>query len=532
MVNIIRTDAILSRWFPAIGLLIAGSLNTLAYAPFNLWWLPFFTFTLLFYCLERVTSPKQARNLAFCFGLGWFGAGISWVHVAIADFGGLPLLASLFVMSLLVAYLALFPALLGWSYKKLKQTFKHFPLPLVMPFMWLVMENLRAVLFTGFPWLSIGYSQIESPLHSLAPILGEFGLQGLVVFITASLAHVLSSIKQQRLGLKFVLATVPLLAAFFASIIMAKVNWSAPVQKQLKVALVQGNIAQSIKWQPENEWPTMQSYLKLSASFFEDHDLIIWPEAAIPRLEILSKEFLNEVDIIAAQSNTALITGIVDYQPDTNNAYNNIIVLGKKSPDDEEGHYRYGHNNRFNKHHLLPIGEFVPFESVLRKVAPLFDLPMSSFSRGYYQQDNLVANGLRLSPAICFEIAFADQVRANIYNNSDVILTLSNDAWFGASHGPWQHLQIAQMRALEMAMPVLRVTNNGVTAVIASDGRIEAQLPQFEQAVLSHTIKIAPSNTPYKTFGNLFTWLFTLVLVTAAAIVQWRVQASTLGKQS
>ena len=174
----------------------------------------------------------------------------------------------------------------------------------------------------------------------------------------------------------------------------------------------------------------------------------------------------------------------------------------------------------------------MPLESVLREIAPLFDLPMSSFSRGYYQQDNLIANGLNLSPAICFEIAFADQVRANLYNNSDVILTLSNDAWFGASHGPWQHLQIAQMRALEMAMPVIRVTNNGVTAVINSDGTIAAQLPQFEQAVLSHTVDIAPSQTPYKTLGNLIAWLFTLVLAGIAVVVRWRSRALNADKQS
>ena len=532
MVNKFRTDALLSRWFPAVGLILAGSINTLAYAPFNLWWLPFFTFTFLFYSLERASTAKYARTLGLCFGLGWFGAGISWVHVAIADFGGLPIAASLLVMGLLVLYLALYPALFGWAYKKLTQRFIGLPLTLIMPLLWLIVESLRGVLLTGFPWLSIGYSQTDGPLRALAPVVGEFGLQAIVVFVTASLAQLLIKVKQNKLKFNSSIYILPFVSIFIAATILNNASWSGPTHKQVKVAMVQGNIAQSIKWQPENEWPTMQTYLKLSTSFFDDHDLIIWPEAAIPRLEILSKEFLHEVDSIAAQSNTALITGIVDYQPDTTNAYNNIIVLGNKNADDEHGHYRYGHSNRFNKHHLLPIGEFVPLESVLREIAPLFDLPMSSFSRGYYQQDNLIANGLNLSPAICFEIAFADQVRANLYNNSDVILTLSNDAWFGASHGPWQHLQIAQMRALEMAMPVIRVTNNGVTAVINSDGTIAAQLPQFEQAVLSHTVDIALSQTPYKTLGNLIAWLFTLVLAGIAVVVRWRSRALNADKQS
>ena len=546
MANNSRKDAKLVQWLVVMSLPLLGAINTLAYSPFTQWWIPFLSFTLFFITLNTAETAKQARNRGFLFGLGWFGVGISWVHVAIADFGGLPLAASLFVMFLLVAYLSAFPALFGWLYKKLSSTTQSINYNwLFVPFLWLGVEYCRSVFLTGFPWLSIGYTQIEGPLRSLAPIVGEIGLQGVLVFISAGFAAFLIRITQT--GTKFQkqssngLVPLSLPVALPLGLVVSLVSFShaehqAPdtvnEPRKVKVAMVQGNIAQSIKWQPENEWPTMQAYLNLSKSLFKDHELIIWPEAAIPRLEVLSLEYLKELDELSAATNTSLITGIVDYQVDTTNAYNNIIVLGKKHNDDTVGHYQYGHNNRFNKHHLLPIGEFVPFESVLRKVAPLFDLPMSSFSRGYFQQDNLIANGVNLTPAICFEIAFANQVRANLYDSSDVILTLSNDAWFGASHGPWQHLQIAQMRALEFAKPVIRVTNNGVTAVIDADGRIQAMLPQFEQAVLSQTVTIAPSSTFYRQYGNTTAWLFTLLLAIFAAGAQWRKRALISDKQN
>lgn len=560
-----------------LSLPIFGALNTLAYSPFALWWIPFFTVTAFVVTILSASTAKQALFRGFLFGLGWFGVGISWVHVAIADFGGLPIVASMFVMFLLVVYLSLFPALFGWltyRFSAIKFNYQSSFVWLSIPFLWLIVEYARSVFLTGFPWLSIGYTQIEGPLRSLAPIIGEFGLQAVVLLICSSLAMlVINAFPAIRYYLKvnksshghlqvqeqqqeqqtqqqntltnnlhnplfsrqaFIYLTPALLLALCA-FGAKQIKWlsdESNENKKVKVALVQGNIAQSIKWQPENEWPTMQAYLSLSKSFFSDHDVIIWPEAAIPRLEVLSVDYLKELDELSAATDTALITGIVDYQVDTTNAYNNIVVLGKKHTEDSIGHYQYGHNNRFNKHHLLPIGEFVPFESVLRKIAPLFDLPMSSFSRGHFQQDNLVANGLNLSPAICFEIAFAGQVRANLYDSSDIILTLSNDAWFGASHGPWQHLQIAQMRALEFAKPVIRVTNNGVTAVIDANGYIQAQLPQFEQAVLSHTVSIAESSTVYKQYGNLLTWLFTLLLVSVALGAQWRARASLLGKQN
>jgi len=190
--------------------------------------------------------------------------------------------------------------------------------------------------------------------------------------------------------------------------------------------------------------------------------------------------------------------------------------LGKQTADANSGHYFHGHANRFSKHHLLPIGEFVPFESFLRQLAPIFDLPMSSFNRGSYVQPNLTANGFHLLPAICFEIAFPAQIRANLTSETQLLLTVSNDAWFGDSIGPHQHLQIARMRALEFGLPLLRATNNGITATIDANGQIRQRAPQFTEAILSDQLLLTDAATLYQQMGNLPVFSFSTLLLLLA----------------
>lgn len=485
-------------------LFLFGALNVFSYSPFELWPLVFLCVTPLILAISLTEEPKQAAKYGLSWAVGWFATGISWVHVAIADFGGLPTIISVILMALLDFYLALFPALACYLAVRYRPYFGSF---FIVP-AWLFAEWLRSFFLTGFPWLSLGYTQSNSPLNGFAPVIGEFGLQAVVVFISLMIVRI-ALLSQDRHYSKTsrITPVLPIAILFTAGFTLQNVNWFNDAQsKSLQLALVQGNIQQSIKWQPENEMPTMLKYLEMSQPHLEQADIIIWPEAAVPRLEIVANDYLREIDRLAAMTNTAIVTGIVDYQPETDNAYNNIIVLGKKQAEDKHGHYKYLHSNRFSKHHLLPIGEFIPFEDMLRGIAPLFDLPMSSFSRGEYQQENLIANGFHLSPAICFEIAFADQVRANLYEHpsqrSDFILTLSNDAWFGDSHGPWQHLQIAQMRALEFATPVVRVTNNGITAIIDHQGNITAILPQFEADSLLTSMTVNNAVTFYQRFGD------------------------------
>lgn len=462
--------------------------------------------TLIFKAESR--SPMW---LTWWFAFGWFGAGISWVHVSIADFGGLPILASVAMMALLCGYLALYPVL---AMKLALVLGKKHLLALYLPLTWLVCEWLRSWMLTGFPWLSLGYSQLDSPLAGWLPVIGETGVSALIVLVSTGLVI---GVLQRSLWKPLLVLVVPSISG----IVLNQIEWTQPTGETIRTAMVQGNIKQELRWMPEQDAPTMQTYYEETLPYL-DYELIVWPEAAIPKLESLAQDYLHDMDYITGTSGAALITGIVNYNFESEQVFNNLIVLGQQQPGDLKGHYRYAHNNRFAKHHLLPVGEFVPFESILRGLAPIFDLPMSSFTRGDYQQRNLIANGYHIAPAICFEIAFPRQVRANLYEDTQVILTVSNDAWFGRSHGPAQHMQIAQMRAKEMGLPVIRSTNNGISGFVDHRGKLVSQLPQFKQASHTFPVALVEGTTPYRYFGDALAWLIFMALAVLARTMRNR----------
>lgn len=484
---------------------------TFAYAPFDLWFLPFLCLPLFFWINQEVT-PKQALRSGFCFGLGWFGAGISWVHVSIDQFGGMPLVVSILLMALLCAYLSIYPALSLYVARKLLPTGRLWLW--LIPSCWLVFEYLRGVVLTGFPWLSLGYTQLTSPFSSLATVIGETGLSFSVVLIAIALYNL--SQKSHRFFAIAVLVVYSGTTAF-----VAQQQWLTETNKTASTVLVQGNIAQDIKWNPEQEWPTMLKYADLSRPHY-GADIVLWPEAAVPAVEPLALEYLSNLDRAFTHNGSSLVTGIINYNFETKEFFNTLVVAGKKYADDTDGHYHYPHANRYYKHHLLPIGEFVPFGEILRPIAPLFNLPMSSFTRGDYVQQNLTANGFKLLPLICFEVAFTDQLAASFNEQTQILLTVSNDAWFGNSHGPHQHLQIAQMRALEYGRPMLRATNNGVTAIINHQGKVTDQLPQFVEGVLTGDVAIVEGLTPFSRFGNLVFWLLIAIGLMPKAIASFK----------
>lgn len=502
-------------WYSLL-LLTAGLANTLAFAPYELTALPLLTLAFLSLVLWQCQSAAKAAWFGFIYGVGWFGLGVSWVHVSIATFGGMPLVASLSIMAVLVAYLSLFPALAAWlsCHPKLNVTpsAKH-PLwwPLLLASCWGMAENLRSWLFTGFPWLSLGYSQTEGYLAPYAPLIGETGITFIMVFVAASFMLLLH--QQWRMAL---VAVMLLLAS--PQLIQLK-GWQL-LDENVSVALVQGNIKQELRWVPEQELPTMKKYMQLTKPHLQQQ-IIVWPEAAIPQLEPLAQAYLYNLDMQAAEQQSAVITGILDYKPN-NDAYNGIIVLGRHHSAATSGDYLYQTKNRYQKHHLLPIGEFVPFEQFLRDIAPFFDLPNSSFARGDWQQPNLQANGYQLLAALCFEIAFPRQIQANFSDETDFLLTISNDAWFGASIGPLQHMQIAQMRALEFGRPLLRATNNGVTGIAKPDGTLQAVLPQFEDGVLNANVQLATGRTLYSKTGDWPLLLIINLMILGSFAAQWR----------
>jgi apolipoprotein N-acyltransferase len=500
--------------------LIAGLVLTLSYAPFGIWPISFFSLAALLFCINPektgTSHAKSAAKYGFIFGLGWFGAGISWVHVSIATFGGMPLIASLAIMALLCAYLAIFPALAVWCASRFARGPYHFIVLLLSSFA--ISEYLRGTLLTGFPWLSFGYTQTDAPLNVLAQYIGEFGLTLICIGIAFSL---------YRLTLKdlkpLIMTTISCIALIVAANNTGNSDYSG---KTMSTLLVQGNIEQHLRFEPSEFWTTMSKYQDMTRPHW-DADLIVWPEAAVPEIEPLADSYLAGLDNAASFNNTALITGVVDYQFDTQAIFNTLIVLGNKEKNAKHGSYRYLDNNRYQKHQLLPIGEFVPFQDVLRHIAPLFDLPMSSFTRGDKVQNNLRANSFNILPAICYEIAFANLVRGNYKTNSDLLFTVSNDAWFGDSIGPHQHMQIARMRALELQRPLIRVTNNGISAVYDPISQKQQAMPQFKATTMKANIALIQGNSVYSQYGNQFVWVFVLLMTLAGLAHTVRLKANS-----
>ncbi len=467
----------------------AGALATLSFAPYDLWFFSPIALTLLFLLLHR-QSTKIGAWVGFFWGCGLFGTGIFWVHVSIDSFGGMPMVANIFVMSLLIGYLALYTALFGGLLQKFQRPKSQCHWLLLAPILWIITEWLRGTVLTGFPWLWLGYSQINSPLAHFAPIFGVQGISLAIAFISGGLALIITQRKAGYLAIP--------IGVFVLGYLCGLPQWTkSDPNKVVDVALIQGNIPQEAKWSPDQLWPTLEKYVSLTEQNW-DANVIIWPEAAVPALESDITPFLESLDKVARQHNIALITGILD-QKANGDFYNNILVLGK----DENGPYTPNHSEQYSKHHLVPFGEYVPFSKWLRPLAPLFNLPMSSFSEGPYLQSNLEANGFQFEPALCYEIAFGEQLRANLKPHTNFILTLSNDAWFGRSIGPEQHMQIAQMRALELGRPLIRDTNNGITAIVNAQGQIVKKLPQFVTGVLRAKVESTTGMTPYAYWGSL-----------------------------
>lgn len=478
-----------------------GASTTLAFAPYQIWPIAILS-PLLFILLIRQVTSKAAAFIGFMYGFGLFSCGISWVHISIDTFGGMPKAASLFLMMLLVSYLAIYPALFAGLLNKLSAKDSKTRYLIAAPALWLLTDLVRGWAFTGFPWLLLGYSQLNSPLSGLAPIGGVQMVTLAILLCATSIAFTI--VRRQP---RYVLLPLTILMVSFG---FKQVEWVTPDETtRTSFALIQGNIAQEKKWLPSERWPTLMKFLDLSRANW-NADIVIWPEAAVPALERELPSFLLNVDKAARMNESALITGVVTQNP-TGSYHNSVIALG----DTPSGEYNYQTQPRYNKYHLLPFGEFVPFADLLRPIAPFFNLPMSSFSRGEFVQNNIIAKGRHFVTALCYEIIFGEQVRQNITKQTNFILTLSNDAWFGDSIGPHQHMEIARMRALETGKPVIRATNNGVTAITDYKGKMIAQIPQFETAVLRAEVTSSKGNTPFLTLGS---WPIILFLIMSLII--------------
>ncbi|WP_432471871.1 apolipoprotein N-acyltransferase [Amphritea sp. HPY] len=462
--------------------LTAGAIAPLALAPFDYWYLSAISVALLFFTLQGCT-PKASGWLGWCYGLGFFGVGISWVFVSIHEHGNAPTLLAGSLTGLFVAAMAILMVIQCWLYRRLFYNVLGFIA------LWLLFEWLRSWLLTGFPWLYLGYALLDTPLAQYAPFGGVW-LLSLYVVLSGTL--LITIIKRWQHPLQaFAMIAIIIIPWFAAEKGKIPTDLTREQGDEVSVMMVQANIPQQLKWQRSELDGIMQKYVDLSQDSGKV-DLLIWPETAIPTFYRNASTMLSPLMEYLQQNNTGMISGIPSVYPDPtkprNIGYHNSLSVFA------------GGSGSYHKQRLVPFGEYVPLEQQLRGLIDFFNLPMSNFSLGPENQPPLEVNGLKIAPYICYEIAYPELVRQSSLT-SDLLLTVSNDTWFGHSIAPAQHLQIARMRALETGRWLIRSTNNGISALISPRGEITSTIPQFEQAVLIGNVKRMEGLTPYQQYG-------------------------------
>lgn len=496
-----------SRWRALISLLIAGGLYPLAFAPVDIWPLAFLS--ILFPVLFLIQKAQQANSeqvkisnfqIGFYWGIGCFAIGASWVYVSINVFGHAPWYLAGFLTILFVLLLASFKGIFSYLCGYLLQKSQIALIVFIAPFSWMVSEFIQATIFNGFPWLLAGYSQIDSPLVGLASWFGVYGVSWFVVAIVSVMALILlKAFRTKIYGLVLVglMSVVALAAADYSN-----QNDDADKAIQLQVALVQPNIPQEQKWERQYFESIIQVLVEETEPLW-GADLILWPEGAIPAYAQQVVSITDQITQKAKQRNSHLILGIPDYDEEQDRSFSTLKAYGELSQS-------------YQKQVLVPFGEYVPLQDWLRGLIKFFDLPMSNFSPAVIEQPPFEFEQFSLIPAICYEIVYPSIIRAlslkaNQVGKPQIIATISNDAWFGDSLGPYQHMQMARMRAIELGMPLIRSTNDGITAFVDAAGNVVKQLPRYHRGSLESSIHLHNKETLFRQYG--FNGLFIILTI-------------------
>lgn len=455
---------------------VLGAVTAAGFAPFGLFVLPFLTLAWLMHAW-REASPARAASLGWSWGLGFFLAGVSWVYVSLKVFGGMPMPLAAFATLLLCMALACYPALIGFAFARLRSGAPARD-ALLAAGLWTLVEWMRGWLFTGFPWLALGYAQSPpSPLAGFAPVLGVYGVT-LVAALTASLA----ALRSWR-------ALMLVVALAGGGFLLRGVAWTQPEGAPLDVALLQGNVPQGIKWDPQRAVLSLQTYAALAKAY--PAALTVLPETAIPLFfDETPPDLLKDL----TQHGPALVGVPVRMQEGGRVVgYTNAAVAVSRRADGGFDAQAYA------KRHLVPFGEFAP--PGFGWFFGLVNIPMADFTAGPPAQPPLAVAGQRVAPTICYEDLFGEElVRA--LPAATLLVNLSNTAWFGDSLAQPQHLQISRMRALETGRPMLRATNTGMTAAIGPDGNVAAALEPFSTGGLLVQVQGYQGVTPFMRYGN------------------------------
>ncbi len=498
---------------------VAGLLFAFGLAPYGLWPITLLSVVALILLL----NPKDNRlstKRALAYGLGMFAHGMSWVFISIYTYGNTPIFIALPMTASLIFGFALFFTAQIYLFQRLNRS--HLS-PLSFPALWVLFDLLRSWVLTGCPWLYAGYAFIDTPLVGYAPVFGIYGVTYFAILTATLLAkcfeylirkdHPKHHTAKNHTGT--LICLLLLLALWGGGELLKQKTWveiDPRSEQQIDVSLIQGNISQDQKWLPEQFQPTLKLYYDATDAELLDEtwhpDLILWPEAALPGFKHELNRYFDELNQRLNDEETTLITGVLFAIPKLEEGYifhNSVIALGKG-----EGTY--------HKQKLVPFGEVYPFAESLKSIIPFYG-QMQSFTPGRKDQPLLSAGDAKIAPFICYEIIYPDFVRRNVHN-ADLLLTISNDAWFGDSIAPWQHFEMARMRAIENGRSIIRGTNTGITGIITHTGDVISTAPQFERLAHRGTAYRASGTTPYTRFGNLPLTLLTSLLLILSMLIR------------
>ena len=477
--------------------LSAGAMLMLSFAPIGFSLFAFISLILLLQILHKQQLTRQSLWLGYCYGIGFFSSSISWIYVSIHAFSQSVFLGITLTI-VFILFLSLFFLVFGFFYIKLKNSYFVYRI-LLLPVTWLILELLRTHLFTGFPWVLLGYSQTHTFLSSFAPIGSVFLVGFVVCFIVICLSEIINHIFQLRIVISLISTII---ICLLIAVSLQQIKWTHSDGIEKSVSILQGKFIQNQKWDPS----MLQTIINYYYTTTKDNlaDLVFWPENSISTFKTFIEPFLQQVEDLGDTQKSAILVGTVASNSE-DQYFNSAFVYGLGS-----GHYY--------KHNLVPFGEYFPFAYFIEPFIAYFNIPMSSFNKGDEVQPLLKMNGLSVALFICYEIAYPSEVFSQL-QNADLIVVISDDAWFGNSLAPWQHEEISQMRAIETGRYLIQATNNGITSIINPQGKVVASLPRNEQGVLKGKVYAMKGQTLWMTYGLLLSLIISLLSIFTSLII-------------
>jgi len=504
---------------PLLPAALSGGLLILAFPTPDIGWLAFVALVPLLWAIQGQT-PVRAFYLGTLAGLLFYLVSMFWVTNSMTAYGGVPFAVSALALLVLAAYLSLYLGLFAMGVSWMANV--PWPLNLFAPSaLWIALEFLRTYALTGLPWILLGYTQYRNGvLLPIASVAGVYGLSFIVILINVALSQLVGG-ASDRLRTVVVTGAVVLTLVWSPGLLgpasttpSTGPSVSDSSGQMLSIALVQGNIDQALKWDPEMQAATIEQYRRLSVEATKDTPaLIVWPETAVPFFLRYEPALLGRILDIAAETGSYLLVGSPDADPpaaaDGGTRYRNSAFL--ISPQREL-------LRRYDKMHMVPFGEYVPLKSILFFVNKLAH-GIGDFEGG---QDYTVFDipGGRFSATICYEVIFPDQVRRYVKDGAEFLVNITNDAWFGRSAAPTQHLAMAVLRAVENRRYLIRAANTGISAIVDPSGRIVHASDIFVPAVITDRIHIERTQTFYTRYGDLFAWIC-VMFIAAVCIITW-----------